>query len=143
MSAKGLWPQSVVFGQRHKNCNLLRRYHPKGLLDHSTPFNKWFERIPIYHHLQPFGCPFYYINDLIRRKFSDQGLGGIFLGYKKGHQEYQILDRCTDLDQTLTSSNPRVTKQGKRNSPERINLEISAQTPSRQDTEPDSIENST
>ncbi|MBW0545925.1 hypothetical protein O181_085640 [Austropuccinia psidii MF-1] len=83
------WAEAV------RTATYLENITPKKSLDHSTPFNQWFERTPTYHHLQPFGCLCYYLNNLIRGKFSDQGSEGIFLGYKEGHRAYQILDRQT------------------------------------------------
>ncbi|MBW0513604.1 hypothetical protein O181_053319 [Austropuccinia psidii MF-1] len=131
------WAEAV------RAATYLENITPKRLLDHSTPFNKWFKISPAYHHLQPFLFLCYYINNLIRGKFSDCGSEGIFLGYEEGNQVYQILDRQTNLDQKAPSSNPRVTVQGKENSSEIINLEISALMLSLPDPEPKSIENST
>ncbi|MBW0577895.1 hypothetical protein O181_117610 [Austropuccinia psidii MF-1] len=59
------WAEAV------RTATYLQNITPKRSLDHSTPFSKWFERAPTYHHLQPFGCLCYYLNNLIRGKFTD------------------------------------------------------------------------
>ncbi|MBW0555456.1 hypothetical protein O181_095171 [Austropuccinia psidii MF-1] len=150
----------------------LENITPKKSLDHSTPFNKCFERTPTYHHLQPFGCLCYYLSNLIRGKFTDRGSKGFFLGYKEGHWAYQILDRRTgnvkithhiqyipnvfpgklsdptnmkaDQLQLITDLNQTLTtKPEKENSPQRKNFEIGSPTPSESNPEPDPIKNLT
>ncbi|MBW0530774.1 hypothetical protein O181_070489 [Austropuccinia psidii MF-1] len=80
--SRSYWAEVVI------TATYLENITPKDSLDYSTPFEKWFERTPWYHHLQPFGCLCYYLNNLTRGKFTDSGSEGIFLGYKEGHQAY-------------------------------------------------------
>ncbi|MBW0491841.1 hypothetical protein O181_031556 [Austropuccinia psidii MF-1] len=44
------------WGKAVRAATYLRNITPKRLLDHSTPFKKWFKRNPSYPHLQPSGC---------------------------------------------------------------------------------------
>ncbi|MBW0473453.1 hypothetical protein O181_013168 [Austropuccinia psidii MF-1] len=160
------WAEAV------RTATYLENITPKRSLDLSTPFSKQFERTPTYCHLQPFVCLCYYLNNLIRGKFTDQGSEGIFLGYEEGHWAYQILDRRTgnikithhvkfipnvflgklsnpsnmEADQlrlTTDLNQTLSTKLEEENSPQRNNLEIGSPLPPESNLEPDPMEDLT
>ncbi|MBW0478758.1 hypothetical protein O181_018473 [Austropuccinia psidii MF-1] len=87
---KSFWAKAV------RTFTYLENITPKKSLNYSTPYYKWFKRLPTYQHLQPFGCLFYYLNNQPQDKFSEKGSEGLFLEYKEGHRAYQILDRWTE-----------------------------------------------
>ncbi|MBW0551048.1 hypothetical protein O181_090763 [Austropuccinia psidii MF-1] len=169
MPPERLWPRGTYWAEAIRTATYLENITPKRSLDHSTPFSKWFERTPTYHHLQPFGCLRYYLNNLIRGKFTDRGSEGIFLGYKEGHQAYRILDRQTgnkkfthhvkfvpnvfpgklsnptnmEADQlrlTTDLNQTLATEHEERNPPQKNNLEMGSPTPLESYLEPDPVE---
>ncbi|MBW0550457.1 hypothetical protein O181_090172 [Austropuccinia psidii MF-1] len=155
--------------QKNPTATYLENITPKRSRDHSTPFSKSFERTPTYHHLQPFGCLCYYLNNLIRGKLTDRGSEGIFLGYEEGHLAYRILDRRTgnvkithhikfvpnlfpgklsnptnmeaDQLQLRTDLNQTLaTKHEEGNPPQKNNLEMGSPTPPESNLKPDPVE---
>ncbi|MBW0511823.1 hypothetical protein O181_051538 [Austropuccinia psidii MF-1] len=98
---KYFWAKAV------RTATYLESITPKKSLNYSTPYYKWFERLPTYQHLKPFFCLCYYLNNQHQDKFSEKGYEGLFLGYEEGHRAYQILDRRTEPQ--ITSGDPIVT----------------------------------
>ncbi|MBW0518390.1 hypothetical protein O181_058105 [Austropuccinia psidii MF-1] len=67
------WAEAVWTAAYLENVNL------------SNPYQQWHNRVPLYKHLQPFGCKCIFLNNIQQVKFTEHGSEGIFLGYEEGH----------------------------------------------------------
>jgi hypothetical protein len=58
-----------------------------------TPFEAWYGKKPVVHHLKMFGCIMYVKNTAPHlHKLDDRGRKMIFIGYERGSKVYQAYD---------------------------------------------------
>jgi hypothetical protein len=86
----------LVLGEAVVTAVYILNRVPCKAVDGKTPFEVWYGRKPVVHHLKTFGCIVYVKNMKPNlKKLEDRGRKMIFVGYERGSKAYRTFDPLT------------------------------------------------
>jgi hypothetical protein len=94
MNAKRL--SSIYWVEAVATTLFVLNWSLKKLVAGMTPYEAWYDKKPVVHHLRPFGC----IAHVKRtspnlKKHDDRSCAMVFVGYEQGTKGYRVFDHST------------------------------------------------
>jgi transposase InsO family protein len=94
LKAKGL--SAWFWGEAVNAAVYLLNQVPTKAVEGKTPFEAWYRKKPMVHHLKTYGCIVYVKNTTPHlKKMEDHGRKMIFIGYECGSKAYRAYDLAT------------------------------------------------